>query len=342
MEKECLIKDKYPPLSLDDIQHNSKLINRLKIYCKNKSIDNMLLLGSQGCGKYTIAKLLMAETINKSVFNLKKKIFNIESKGKNEEIEIFYSNFHYELNAFDFKYSDMFRIIEFIKQYTVNRNIFTNSYHIIIIKNFEIVSKNVQYALRRIMEKNINTCRFILIAKSMSKIEDAIISRCLLFRVMAIKDNELSNIIKKIVEHEKIKMSKENIQQIIHLSANNITRTLCLMELIENNIIDKIESINNYNILYDKLINILVSSNDVKDINRIRDILYNLLFDIEPSVILENITLKILKDYDMEISVRQEILDLSVKTDSSIVKGFRPIYHLEYFCVNLIHLFNQN
>ena len=103
----------------------------------------------------------------------------------------------------------MFRIIDFIKQYTMNRNIFTNSYHIIIIKNFEIVSKNVQYALRRIMEKNIYTCRFILIAKSMSRIEDAIISRCLLFRVMAIKDNELSNIIKKIVEREKITMSKK-------------------------------------------------------------------------------------------------------------------------------------
>ena len=342
MEKLCLIKDKYPPLSLDNIQHNSKLIDRLKMYSKNKSIDNMLLIGTQGCGKYTIAKLLLSETINKSVLNLKKKIFNIDCKGKNEEIEIIYSNFHYELNAFDFKFSDMFRIIDFIKQYTMNKNIFNNSYHIIIIRNFEIISKNVQYALRRIMEKNINTCRFILIAKSMSNIEDAILSRCLLFRIMAIKENELSKIIKTTADAENIKITKKNIDTIINLSQKNITRALCLMELTEKNLIDKIESINYHEILYEKLINILVSSNDIKDINRIRDILYTLLFDLEASLILEKVTLKILKDYEMDILTRQEILELSVHTDCSLSKGFRPIYHLEYFCVNLIHLFNEN
>ena len=236
MDETCLLKDKYAPVSLDGISHNKDLIDKLKKFSKHKTIENILFTGCSGCGKYIIAKSMMATIIGDSVYKIKTKKLNIETKNGTEEIELKYSNFHYELNAMDFKYSDMFRIIDFIKQYTMHKNIFTNLYHIILIKNFDIVSKNVQYALRRIMEKNINTCRFILLAKSLSKIENAIISRSLLFRVKSVNESELTKILETIINLENRSIPNDKIYKIVSQANRNITTGICLLEMCLDNI----------------------------------------------------------------------------------------------------------
>lgn len=339
MEELCLIKDKYLPKSLDDIEHNQKLINKCKIYSKHKEIDNMIFIGSQGIGKYTIIKLLLAEIYGNSIFKLKKKFFEIENKGKNDEIEIIFSNYHYEIDVIDLKFSDLSKIISFLKEYITNKNIFSVSYNIVIIKNFDKIGKCNQFALRRIIEKHYKSCRFILIAKSLSNINEAILSRCILFRLQKINEIELSSIIVNCSIKNNLKIEKKHIEKIIKLSNNNITKALSLLELVDNNIIDIFDNIN-YDLQYDKIISIITSFKDIKDINILRDIIYKLLFDLNPSIILENITLKILKDYDMDISLRNRILELSTKSDEALINGFRPIYHIEYFCISLINLLN--
>ena len=263
-----------------------------------------------------------------------RKIFDIEYKKKNEEIELFYSNYHYELDLYQFKFIDMYLIIEFIKQYTSNINIFTNTHNVIIIKNFQLASKNIQFALRRIMEKNINTCRFIFLINSLGNLEEALISRTILLRLNQIKDSEIKNILKNVININKFSVSTKNLNKIIAVSENDITKSLCLLE----NCIDGIEIENNYEL--DSLINLIETSNKILDINIIRTKLYNILLYITPSLLIEKITLKILKDYDMNIDIRNKILELACNTENNVNLGFRSIYHIEYFIIELICLFN--
>ena len=163
----------------------------------------MIISGLSGSGKSTIANLIISTAIHESARKVKKKIIKIDYKNKNEELEVLYSNYHYEINTFDFKFSDMFMIIEFLRNFTKSKNIFTNSYNIIIIKNFDLLAKNIQFDLRTIIEKNINQVRFIFLVKTISKVDEAIISRCINFRLHKISNNEITSILNKIVSNKK-------------------------------------------------------------------------------------------------------------------------------------------
>ena len=77
-----LLKDKIKIRSFDDVKHNKKLIDKLKIYSEHKDIDNILLVGEKGSSKTTIANILLSNTFGNEIYNLKKKIFEIDYKKK--------------------------------------------------------------------------------------------------------------------------------------------------------------------------------------------------------------------------------------------------------------------
>ena len=42
----------------------------------------------------------------------------------------------------------------------------------------------------------------------------------------------------------------------------------------------------------------------------------------------------------MNIDIRNKILELACYTENNVLLGFRAIYHIEYFIIELICLFN--
>lgn len=46
--------EKYRPITLDDVVGNEEMVKRLKYFCKNKNIPNMLFVSPPGLGKTTI------------------------------------------------------------------------------------------------------------------------------------------------------------------------------------------------------------------------------------------------------------------------------------------------
>ena len=329
-----LLKDKIKIRSFDDVKHNKKLIDKLKIYSEHKDIDNILLVGEKGSSKTTIANILLSNTFGNEIYNLKKKIFEIDYKKKKEEIEVYYSNYHYELDLNNFNYVDSYIIIEFIKQYTSNKNIYTNKYNVLIIKNFQLAPKSIQYSLRRILEKYINTCRFILLSNKLAKIEDAIISRTLLLKLKKINESELKNILQGIIDSNKFLISSKDLNEIISLSNLDIGKSICLLE----NIINGFHFEKNYDII--PLIELIVSSKKILDINLIRNKIYNILLYIDVSSLIVEITLKILEDYDMNNTTRNQLLEYASDAELNTILGFRSIYHIENFIIKLICLFN--
>jgi replication factor C subunit 3/5 len=71
---------------------------------------------------------------------------------------------------------------------------------VVIINEADALSRDAQAALRRTMEKYMNNMRLILCASSTSKIIAPIRSRCLLVRVAAPDDAEVSAVCASAME----------------------------------------------------------------------------------------------------------------------------------------------
>jgi replication factor C subunit 3/5 len=69
------------------------------------------------------------------------------------------------------------------------------AYRVIVLNDVDRLSKNAQQALRRTMETCVQSTRLILVAESMSRLIDPLISRCLCLRIPAPSDDEVAELL---------------------------------------------------------------------------------------------------------------------------------------------------
>ena len=78
-----LIKDKYTPKYFNEYIINKNIINTYK-NLGVKPLYNILINGTHGTGKYTLAKSILCEIYGESVYNLKKNSLNLQNKNNNK------------------------------------------------------------------------------------------------------------------------------------------------------------------------------------------------------------------------------------------------------------------
>lgn len=228
----------YKPTSLDEFGYNNELIQKLKKLAKNikknKILNNIAFYGIDGTGKKTLCDCFLSEIYGDIIYIKKKEKFISKQNCSNYNIDISISKYHYEISLCGLQFADKSVLMNFIDTYFSTLDFNDNGYKILIIKDFDTLSKPAQFALRRKMEKNINSVRFIFIIKNISKIEPSLISRLTIIRCRKITNLEFFNKIKKIANLENIKISNNKINEIIDKS-NNIGSCLFYLYLLKNN-----------------------------------------------------------------------------------------------------------
>jgi DNA polymerase III delta prime subunit len=161
--------EKYRPLNFDQILYNNDIINVIKNFINNKNIPNLILYGSSGIGKTSIVNII----VNSLYINNKDMVL--------------------ELNNSDDRGINIIRNIrEYARQpsvlsYIKNNN--NNLHKLIILDEADSLTYEAQYALRRIIELYSNKIRFCMICNNLSKLDDALISRCNIFKLLSIPEN---------------------------------------------------------------------------------------------------------------------------------------------------------
>ena len=156
------------------------------------------------------------------------------------------------------------KIISFAKMATGNRdeNYLCPPYKVIILDEADAMTQEAQSALRKIMEDTSNITRFCFICNYINQIIQPISSRCSKFKFNPLGKEHMIEKLKEISKKEQIKMSDDNLYQIIEFSEGDMRKAIMMLQNTKyltkyTKNIDKknIYEIANY-IHIDKLINI--------------------------------------------------------------------------------------
>jgi DNA polymerase III delta prime subunit len=230
-----LYVEKYRPTTLNGYVGNQQLIDKCKIWLENGEIPHLLLYGSAGTGKTTLAKIL-ASSIDATVMYI---------------------------NASDENSVDIVR--EKIKSFASTMSF--NEWKVIICDEFDFMTVNAQAALRNLMETFSKTTRFILTCNYVEKVIDPIQSRCQVFGITPPSKKDVAIRVNEILQHEGVTYKPEDLVSIINAGYPDIRRILnsCQRQIVNSELkVDK-QSLIEANYM-DKIIELLSSKPDKKQL----------------------------------------------------------------------------
>jgi len=230
-----LYVEKYRPSTLDGYVGNQHVIEKCKIWLDQGEIPHILLFGTAGTGKTTLAKILASSIDSTCMY----------------------------LNCSDENSVDTVR--EKIKNFASTMS-FTR-WKVIICDEFDYMTINGQAALRNLMETFSKTTRFILTCNYVEKVIDPIQSRCQVFGITPPSKKDVAIRVNEILRNEGVTFKPEDLVSIINAGYPDIRRILnsCQRQVVQGELrIDK-QSLIEANYM-DKVVELLSSKTDKKQL----------------------------------------------------------------------------
>jgi replication factor C subunit 3/5 len=310
------------------------------------NFSNILVYGPECSGKKTLVRLLLNTIYNTNIKTKMVKYIITNYGNSNVDIEIQQSNYHIEIDPTN-KGIDKYIIQDIIGQYIKynGMGLFNNKikYRVVVINNIHNLSYYAQTSLRRMMEKYVKYCRFIIIGNQISKIIEPLKSRCIPIKLRAPNKYEIYEYLYTIIQKENIEIDIKILILICERCNRNIKNAIWLLEMYKDlNYIDYIDSWKEYireliNIIFQVNINIL----DNTIFENINEYIYKVyITTIPPDKILKEILNQILIKVKNNI-IAYDIIDLAVKYDYRLTNGKRSINHLEGFVYGVINILNK-
>ena len=208
LEEQSLARpwvEKYRPTTLDDLVSHKEIVSVLRRLIEADRLPHTLLYGPPGTGK-TSTILAAAK--------------DMYGAG--------YKSMTLELNASDDRGIDVVR--DQIKEFAGTRRLFSKGIKLIILDEADMMTKDAQFALRRVIEKYTANARFCLICNYANKIIPALQSRCTKFRFAPLASDQILGRVSAIVEAEQVNISTEAVDALLELGKGDMRRVLNVLQ----------------------------------------------------------------------------------------------------------------
>ena len=194
--------EKYRPNKLKDIVGQTDFVLDAEHWVVNKNMPNVLLFGPPGVGKTAAAMSLANDMLG-------------------DDLE----NNYFEINASDDRKLETVR--NTIKEIVSTSKIGYAPFKIILLDEMDGMTKDAQNALKRIMERYSDNCRFIITCNARHRIIGPLLSRCANYQFNRLDNEDMISVLENVLHLEGVKMfSRDELEMFIEYLHGDVRRGL--------------------------------------------------------------------------------------------------------------------
>ena len=207
MKENSLFVEQYRSKTLDEYIGNEQLKQIVSQYINNNDIQNLLLYGTPGTGKTTLAKLIV----------------------NNINCDFLY------INASDERGIDTIR--DKVQGFASSASF--KPLKIIILDEADFLTIQAQASLRNIIETYSRTTRFILTCNYLERIIDPLQSRCQVLKITPPSKKEVAQHVANVLDQEDISYENFNIAFIVNKHYPDIRKILntCQVNTVDGELV---------------------------------------------------------------------------------------------------------
>jgi len=228
--------EKYRPMTLDNLigLGLEDKIQPLRGFLEKKNLPHLLFVGPPGSGRTSTVLSLLHDLFSDYFSSNVEEISATDSK----DYILKYKRKWYNLAQQDYNRQESgspglnFILKSIFRNFPMMRTFSDLPFRVLIIKNADSLSMDIQQALRRTLEKSSRTCRFILISENLSKIIAPIRSRFVVLHFNPLEAPQITAILRYIISMEKIDIEEEALSAIIYLGRGNMIRTINMLQAV--------------------------------------------------------------------------------------------------------------
>lgn len=335
--------DEYTPQKYEDVFFHKDIYDRLKCMSHDNSIPHIIFYGPPGAGKKTMTAIFLhmiyGDTVNK-LYNIKYDITGSGNKIKEEIIKS--SKHHIIINPSDTNF-DRYIVHEVVKTYAKTKTIEhvndpNSKFKTIQISNLEKLSHSAQTSLRRMIEVNASTCRFIMWCENIDNVIDPLKSRCVCIRVPRPSKHQLFAYLVYMALLKKTNPVLRDIHNIVECSQGDIKKALWCLQLY----IIGTNYRTNYDTSINKIIDLILKCN-LKKMDVIRDIFFNIMItNISGVSILKDISYKLIKNKTLSKSCKINIAIKTSEIEYNMIRARRIIIHFDTYIVHIMDILQKS
>ncbi|QCE15764.1 replication factor C subunit 3/5 [Vigna unguiculata] len=201
--------EKYRPQSLDDVAAHRDIVDTIDRLTTENRLPHLLLYGPPGTGKTS------------TILAVARKLYGPRFK-----------NMILELNASDDRGIEVVRqqIQDFASTQSLSFGFVKASVKLVLLDEADAMTKDAQFALRRVIEKYTKSTRFALICNHVNKIIPALQSRCTRFRFAPLDAVHVTERLKHVIKAEGLDVEDDGLAALVRLSNGDMRKALNILQ----------------------------------------------------------------------------------------------------------------
>lgn len=200
--------EKYRPQSLDDVAAHRDIVETIDRLASGNRLPHLLLYGPPGTGKTS------------TILALARKLYGNQMH-----------NMVLELNASDDRGIDVVRqqIQDFASTQSISFGA-KSAVKLVLLDEADAMTKDAQFALRRVIEKYTKSTRFALICNNVNKLIPAVQSRCTRFRFAPLDALNISERLKHVIKAEMLDVPENGLKALVRLCNGDMRKALNILQ----------------------------------------------------------------------------------------------------------------